>query len=554
MRQRQIIESVDERLVNFTRFVLALSALIIIYVDPSEPDRLVNITYTTLALYTGYSAFVYFLSLRNQSIFGSIPLYWIDVGWYLVLISLSSGTNSLFFFFFFFVILVASFSSGYDAGLKVTIVSAILFLTVGYYTTPTPIEPNRFFLRAVYLASIGYLMAYWGGSETTHKRRLALLKDVSRLANPRFGVDQTIGSIMKKLRDFYDADACLLITTTPVANAHVLRQVNRRQGETVNRVEAVGTEAAQLVAWPAEWAITWHNRSISQWFRKSGCSVYNFASGERVKDVDCETYAAIPDLVDSDSFITIPVLQRNTFTGRLYLTSKSRNFNYSDVDFLRQLLDHIMPMIDNIRLVDRLISQASDYERQRISRDIHDSAIQPYIGLKLGLDALRRRVSIDDPVAGDLAELAERTDSVIKDLRTFVGGFKDPGSGKRSQVLATSIERHTRQLGEFYAIGVDVQIPMDLNINDRLATELFQIVQEALSNIKRHTLSTGARISMASLNGDIVLDIENECSAEESRNAFTPRSITERAVGLGGRVSVNVDNAERTIVSVIIPM
>jgi len=150
--------------------------------------------------------------------------------------------------------------------------------------------------------------------------------------------------------------------------------------------------------------------------------------------------------------------------------------------------------------------------------------------------------------------LAERTDSVIKDLRTFVGGFKDPGSGKRSQVLATSIERHTRQLGEFYAIGVDVQIPMDLNINDRLAAELFQIVQEALSNIKRHTLSTGARISMASLNGDIVLDIENECSAAECRNAFTPRSITERVVGLGGRVSVNVDNAERTIVSVIIPM
>jgi len=54
MTEKQTIESVDERLVNFTRCVLALSALIIIYIDPSEPDRLVNITYTTLALYTGY--------------------------------------------------------------------------------------------------------------------------------------------------------------------------------------------------------------------------------------------------------------------------------------------------------------------------------------------------------------------------------------------------------------------------------------------------------------------------------------------------------------------
>src|ERR1041385_8348297 len=100
--ESQTIESLDERLVNFTRCVLALSALIIIYVDPSEPDRLVNITYTTLGLYTLYSAFVYFLSVRHQSALLSIPPYWADVAWYVVLISLSSGTNSLFFFFFFF--------------------------------------------------------------------------------------------------------------------------------------------------------------------------------------------------------------------------------------------------------------------------------------------------------------------------------------------------------------------------------------------------------------------------------------------------------------------
>src|SRR5678810_775398 len=111
-----------------------------IYIDPSEPDRLVNITYTTLALYTVYSALIYFIRLRRESTFQKFPLYWLDVAWYVVLISLSSGTNSLFFFFFFFAILVASFSSGYRTGLDVTIVSATLFVTIGYFTTPTSIE------------------------------------------------------------------------------------------------------------------------------------------------------------------------------------------------------------------------------------------------------------------------------------------------------------------------------------------------------------------------------------------------------------------------------
>ena len=91
-------------------------------------------------------------------------------------------------------------------------------------------------------------------------------------------------------------------------------------------------------------------------------------------------------------------------------------------------------------------------------------------------------------------------------------------------------------------------------MNERLAAEIFQIVREGLSNIKRHTDSAVARIRMTSLNGDIVLDIENDSSGAESQSTFTPRSITERAIALGGRVSVNVGDGGGTIVSVVIPM
>ena len=550
MIERQSIESLDERLVNLTRFILASSALIIIYVDPSEPDRLVNITYATLALYTVYSGIVYVLSLRRRSFLRGIPLHWIDVAWYLVLISLSSGTNSLFFFFFFFVILVASFRSGYGAGLKVTIVSSILFLTIGYVTTPTPIEPNRFLLRAVYLAAIGYLMAYWGGSEITHKRKLALLKDVSRLSNPRFGVDQTIGSIITKLCDFYDADTCILINTSQVTNEYVLRRVDRKHSELVNRGEIVGLEGELLLAWPSEWAVTFRRNS---WLKTLSCSIYNFLSGERLKDIDGGC-AWASDLLETDSFVSIPVYQRKTFTGRLYVMSRRRRFVHSDIEFLRQLIEHVMPMIDNMRLVDRFASEASEYERQRISRDIHDSAIQPYIGLKLGLDALRRQVPDNDPVSTGLAELAEKTNSVIRDLRTYVGGLQDRSSSDFVNALVSSVQRHARKFGELYDIEVEVKAPSPLNINDRLAAEVFQIVQEGLSNIKRHTASSTATISMMSRNGYMILDIENECSSIESGKTFTPRSITDRAVALGGRVSVTVNNGGRTIVSVIIPM
>jgi len=135
-----------------------------------------------------------------------------------------------------------------------------------------------------------------------------------------------------------------------------------------------------------------------------------------------------------------------------------------------------------------------------------------------------------------------------------VGGLQGPGSDQRSNVLTSAVERIAKQLGEFYGIGVDVKITTAANMNDRLAAEIFQIVREGLSNIRRHTNSAEARIRLTSMNGDIVLDIENDSSAGESQRTFTPRSITERAVALGGRVSVNLSDGGCTIVSVLIPM
>ena len=50
-----------------------------------------------------------------------------------------------------------------------------------------------------------------GGYHTELKNRLKLLKDVTVFSNPRFGIDRTIKAILESVRDFYDAEACLLV-------------------------------------------------------------------------------------------------------------------------------------------------------------------------------------------------------------------------------------------------------------------------------------------------------------------------------------------------------
>ena len=59
-----------------------------------------------------------------------------------------------------------------------------------------------------------------------------------------------------------------------------------------------------------------------------------------------------------------------------------------DAAFLRQAANQITPVLEHIRLVDRMASDAADEERRRIARSVHDRVIQPYMGLQMGLKAL----------------------------------------------------------------------------------------------------------------------------------------------------------------------
>src|SRR5215212_9223255 len=241
--------TVDDRIIAVMRFILALSALLITIVDPSEPDRLVAITYAALSLYTIYSAALYVIVQRFQTFQAAIRrwTHWADVAWYIVLIGLSSGTSSVFLFFFFFAILVASFRWGFRSGLSVVVISALLFTIVGYATAPKgpAFELNRFLLRPIYLLVLGYMMAYWGGYETTLKRRLALLKDVNTLANPRFGIDRTTGWLIERLRGFYRADACLLVTADSATGEYLMRRADRDDPERAMRNEPLPEKFAQ---------------------------------------------------------------------------------------------------------------------------------------------------------------------------------------------------------------------------------------------------------------------------------------------------------------------
>ncbi len=549
--------SVDARMLALMRCTLAFSALIIIWIIPTEPARLVEWTYLSLSGYCVYSAVLAFMSFRAGWPTPRRGLHWVDVLFYSCLIALTEGTSSIFFYFYIFSIMVASFTRGYREGLLVTFVSAASFLTGGVLSAPsgTEFELARTLIRPVYLFALGYMIAYWGGYEILLKRRLNLLQEVSSSWNPRSGVDRTISNNLDRLLNFHSANLALLVMKRPDLYATYL-MFTASPGKSAwdpAPSEITGETAEPLLRLPETLAATYCD--FPRWWwpgKRRRYALYGLDAGAPAASA-IEACDALANLLDASSFVTVPYRQRDGMRGRICLTSRTQVFTQSDVEFIFQVSATVSPVVESMLLMEEFISKASAHERHNISRDIHDSTIQPYIGLKLGLDALYREAGAQGPLSRKIGELVEMADMTIRDLRAYAATLKDkksfPGEALRAAVLEQA-ERYRR----FYGIDVEVKTELSDRLTGRLAAEIFQMIVEGLSNVLKHTSAKRAYVSLVCEPDELLLKIGNEAPGSDGGAVdFVPRSIHERAQALGGRVFVEQSADGDTVVQVTIP-
>jgi signal transduction histidine kinase len=535
---------IDLRMISTMRLVLASSALFITMLNPTEQNSFFGPTYIALVLYTAYSFVIYVLSLRRSALLPQRILHWLDLVWYMPLIALSGGANSIFFFFLFFSILVASFGWGFSEGVRMTLVAALLFTAVGVLSpTHDTFELSRFLLRPLSLLALGYMIAHWGGFEVKLKRRLGLLKDISDLTDPRFVLDQTVNRIMDRLRFFYNADSCLVVVQVPGGNFQLRKVRGPTPGDC--SVKTIPDEMAAILLSPSPPAALIFNK------RKSKRLIYDIRTSVSSRDVS-STFAAIGNTLEADQFMSLPVYYQSRPVGRFYVIGSSQSLDDSDIGFVLQLIEHVIPVLDNIRLVDRLASEAAEYERQRIARDIHDGVIQPYIGLQLGLAAIRQKIERgNNDVGHDVKELAAMTMTEIEELRHYIRGLK--ASERHDTMLLPAVRRFASKFSAATGITVDVKAAKEIGVKDRLAAEIFQMVTEGFSNIRRHTHSPRAEAELEYSKGIFVLNIKNS-NENGSHAVFHPRSLAERAAALGGQLEVYTDDQNQTVVSIRLPL
>jgi len=542
----------DDLIVAGTRLFLAASSLLIVFLVPSEPDHWVPLTYALLVFQTMYATALYLLRFfRTRA--GTFIYdwgHWIDIAWYTALISLSSGTNSIFFFGYFFPIIVASFRWGFASGMRVAVASAALFAGFGWIARPpTPgAETQRFFFRPFVQLGLGYMVASRGRLELKLRERLQFLKDIAAVANPRLGTDRMFGAFMRRLLAHFDADSCTIVLDDPAIGRCDLRRARRSDPDDRVLSEPIPRKlAGEFLELPEDLAVAYNGAgSMTGW--RGGIA-------QAAADLPRPAIERAAAILEARSFLSVPIVLRGRSSGRVFLESGAKRGAWdseSDASFLTQAVEHAFPLIENILLVDRLAASAAHEERQRIARDIHDSIIQPYIGLHMGLTALAQRLAASGEGSAEVDRLVQMASAGVEDLRSQVTSLR--GGAWAGGAFLSAVSRFAARFADATGIAVHVDAPHDLALDDAIAGEAFQMVAEGLSNVRRHTQSERVRVRCYRQNGHLRLSIDNEGAGVEGFQPFSPRTISERALGLGGRVRVEERTGGGASVVVEIPL
>lgn len=551
--------SVDVRMIAAIRFILACSALVIAYVDPTQPAIFSALTYSSLVIYTIWSFILAIIAFRRDP---SAPpprdTYWGDVLFCAYLVTLTHGTNSLFFTYFLFAILSASFSRGTQEGLLVTGTAVILFILASIWFEPdAKFGFDQTLVRPLYLITLGYMISYWGGHEISQRRRMWLLQEINNQQDQRQGYEHALTANLEKIRLFFQAKACILVLYrpnhqpkyfsfyVPQSQLHKANIADMDSTETTHP-NSLSDEAAMILLGLPNKMTAFHRQNISWWQQ-----LFTYTGDHKAFASELNVLA---NLLDTNSFLTVPYSQQDGTFGRFFLIPQKQSLSQYDVTFVQQLLNAISHVMESILLIDELAASSAKHERFKISLDIHDTTIQPYIGLKLGLEALNRQAGDNNPLGREISELLHMTEATIQDLRRYVTTLRED-KNLAGDALIKSAHAQAERFKRYYDIDVTVKCDERIQVNSKLSAAAIQIVAEGLSNILKHTKAKHAYVSIHGEPHSLQIEIGNDAGATgKQETSFIPASIHTRAVSMGGTSQVIRDAQNYTVVSVNLPI
>ncbi len=239
---------------------------------------------------------------------------------------------------------------------------------------------------------------------------------------------------------------------------------------------------------------------------------------------------------DGTEFPIESTISQTMINGEKQMTAVLR-----DVTERRRAEMELREMNLQLRGLSESLENIREQERTRIARELHDDLGQQLTGLKLELSWLSNRVKEGHvPPVERITEMKQQLDGAISSVRRISTELRpiildDLGFEEAVKWLVSEFTKRTH-------IPVHLDLEEDCVTNRDLATALFRIVQESLTNIARHAEATVVNITLDQDECNLVLSIAddgNGLPVNLQSGGFGLVSMRERANSLGAKFSIH---------------
>ena len=268
----------------------------------------------------------------------------------------------------------------------------------------------------------------------------------------------------------------------------------------------------------------------------------------------CPLVSLAPD----SAWAARPLRGPDGILGELCVTRTGRPFTQPERNLLGALADMASIAVRTAHLHEAEEQWTIHAERDRIARELHDSLAQVLGVIHLQLRSLEARAKDEASlgIADELSALADTADEAYSDVREAILGLRE--TVREDDGLEGSLREYLRKYSRQTGILATLTCEGDTRraLSPRSEVQLLRVVQEALTNTRKHAKASRVTVRIDCTNGGTTLAIEDDgvgfdltTVVSSMEGGFGLASMRERVEQVGGRLDVHTaPNAGTTIV------
>ncbi len=232
------------------------------------------------------------------------------------------------------------------------------------------------------------------------------------------------------------------------------------------------------------------------------------------EDVELQEPADVVTEPFRRSLLAAPLHRAGATIGSLAVGSRNeRAFAVDELETLSSLASLLTLAIENARLEGQLREMAVRGERERIAREMHDGLAQVlgYVNTKSqAVEELLRQHRTDE-ARHQLTELATAARSIYVDVREAILGLTNPVTPERG--LVGALEEYGARYATAAKIAVSVEATPEaaaVDLSAETEAQVFRVVQEALTNVRKHASAARVRVEVACHGPDLEVSVTDD--------------------------------------------